>query len=107
MTGRTGARDVTDQFMMQVAAAIQSMRCGCQHQSRIISCPALSVTLITGRFAVQAAQKVLAMAVLTIAFRALRGRPMGDPLFIDGMTPNAADSLVLDAAGCENEAQPD
>jgi hypothetical protein len=45
------------------------------------------------------------MTVLAVSFGALCGGPVGDPLLVDGMTANATDSLVLDAAGCENEAQ--
>lgn len=46
------------------------------------------------------------MTVLAVAFGPLRGRSVRNPLFVDGVTANAADSLVLNAAGCENEAQP-
>ncbi len=106
MAGATGACDVTDGFMMQIAAAIQSMGCGYQHQGRIIGRPALSVALIAGRFSMQTAHQVLAVAVLAITFGALCGSSMRDSLLVDRVTPNAADSLVLDAAGCENEAQP-
>ncbi len=106
MAGSAGACDVTDGFMMQIAAAIQSMGCGRQHQSRIIGRPALSVALIAGWFSLQTAHEVLAVAVLAVAFGALRRSSMSNPLLVDCMTPNAADSLVLDAAGCENEAQP-
>ena len=106
MAGPTGACDVTDGFMMQIAATIQSMGCGGQHQGWIIGCPALSVALIAGRFSMQTAHKVLAVTVLAIAFGALCGSTMSDTLLVDRVTPNAADSLVLDAAGCENEAQP-
>jgi hypothetical protein len=65
------------------------------------------MALIAGGFTVNATQEILAVTVLAVSFRPERGRPVRDPIFIDGMTANAADSLVLNAAGCENEAKPD
>jgi len=102
-----GGRDLVDRFVMQKTAAIQTMRRGRQDHGRVICHPALTVTLIAGGFALQTAHQICSMAVLAVAFCTLRGSSMGDSILIDGMTPDAADSLVLDAAGCENEAKPD
>lgn len=107
MTSIAGVGHLVDRFVMPIAFTIQGMGCGSQNQSGIIGDPALPVALIAGGFTVRAAQEIYAVTVLAVSFGPERGSPVRDPIFIDGMTANAADSLVLNAAGCENEAKPD
>jgi hypothetical protein len=102
-----GGRDLIDRAVMQKTAAIEIMSRGCQNQGRVVSHPSLAVTLIAGWFAVRATQQMGSMTWLAVAFRTLRGGSVGDPSLIDAVSANAADSLVLYAAGCENKAKPD
>lgn len=102
-----GGRDLIDRAVMQKTAVIEIMSGGRQHQGRVISRPSLAMTLIAGWFAARATQQIGSMTWLAVAFRPLRGGSVRDPFLIDGMSANAADSLVLDAAGCENKAKPD
>ncbi len=102
-----GRGNLIERFVMQIAFPVQRMGGRRQNQLGLIGYPALAVALIAGRLTLRASQKIFTVAVLAVTLSTERRRSVGYPVLIDGMTAKAADSLVLNAAGCENEAQPD